>query len=204
MGNEGSHAFGQGAAGQGLQLTGATVHAALADEGSVQFSTPYPFTHSDFARDGHAPCVQHKVGQGFEMVADQHRVEHQLALAAANVEQLAHGVVALGQCHRVGVHLRQGHAGMAGQGVVGPHDGDDGRDLAVLHLDVTLGRAAVGEANVGFGVEHRLRHSGGGRHAQVELHAGVLLAELGHGLGQKLNRKACRAAHPDQPAPQAL
>ena len=80
---------------------------------------------------------------------------------------------------------------MAGQGVVGPHDGDDGRALAVLHLDVTLGRTAVGEANVGFGVEHRLRHCGGGCHAQVELHAGVLLAELGHGLGQKLHRKAC-------------
>ena len=71
-------------------------------------------------------------------------------------------------------------------------------------LNVTFGRAAVGETYAGFGVEHRLRHSGGGCHAQVELLAGVLRAELGHGLGQKLNRKACRAAHPDQPAPQAL
>ena len=45
---------------------------------------------------------------------------------------------------------------MPGQCVVGPHDGDHGRDLAVPDLDIACRRTAVGQADIGLAAQHGL------------------------------------------------
>ena len=170
----------------------------------MQLASAHALAHGDLTAQRQSAAVQHEVHQGLELAADQGGLEHQAAVAAGDVEQLARGVGVLGQGNGMGMHLGQGDAGMPGQRMVGPHDGDHGRDLAVPDLDVTCRRAAVGQAHIGLAAQHGLGHGGRGFHAQVELHARVLLAEKRHGAWQELDGKAARAAHTHHAPAQAL
>ena len=90
------------------------------------------------------------------------------------------------------------------QCVVWPHEGIDGRRTAIRHRDVALRSAAVGDGDVGLAAQQRLRGGLRSAHAQLKLHARILLAELCNHARQKLDGKARRAAHAHHTAPQAL
>ena len=187
-----------------LQLDGAAIHAGFANRRCMQLAPAYVFAHRHLAAQRDAAAMQHEMNQRLELAALQRRLEQQAALPAGDVEELTRGVAAVGQCDGVGVHLRQRHAGNAGQRMVGPHDGNHRRDLAVLHRDVALGRAAVGQADVGIAVVHGQRHVRRRGHLELELHAGVVCAEQRDGAWKKFDSEARRAADADMPAAQAL
>ena len=138
------------------------------------------------------------------MVADEHRLEHDAALAAADVEELAHGVVGRWQGDRVAAHLRQRDAAVAGQRMVGPHDGQDRGLLPVLDADALFGRPAVGQADVGIAAQHGDGDLHGLVHAQVELDAWIALAERRNDARQKFDGKARRTGDAHQSTAQPL
>src|SRR2546427_7523881 len=81
----------------------------------MQLASAHALAHGDLTAQRQAAAVQHEMHQGLELAADQGGLEHQAAVAAGDVEQLARGVGVLGQGNGMGMHLGQGDAGMPGQ-----------------------------------------------------------------------------------------
>ena len=188
----------QGAGGQRLQLDVAQVQPAVAQRHRHHLARCHPVPGRHFARDGEPPAFQHEAVQHRHRVAGKHGLQVDLLAAAGDVDHLPQRGVGRRQCHRVFAQPRQRQRPGRRQRVIGPHQGQDGRGLLVLHPDVLLRRAAEGQADVGIAGAQPRRHLAGRHHGHVEHHALMHAAKLHDQRRQEVAGKTLGAgnAHP--------
>ena len=167
----------QRAAGQGLHLDVAQIHAAVAERHGHERACGHHVAGGDFAGHGNRRALGRKVQQRLAVIALQGRRQHQSLAAAGCIQQLAYGRAGWCQCQRITHQPGQCHAALLRQFMAGCHQRQHGRGYAAGDGDAGLGGPAETQAYVGRAGTHGTGNLVRGKHRHFEDDAAVLALE---------------------------